>query len=120
MGSQLQDEGKPRWRANASVTWKKDQWRAGLSARYVGNVFDYDVEADEKPGEFLEVEEWVTLNTYADYKFQEGLFDGTRVRVGVNNLTDEEPPLFDASAGYSASLHSNRGRYLYLDLKKKF
>jgi len=120
VGSQLQDEGKPRWRANANVTWEKDQWRAGLSARYVGHVFDYGVEADEIPGKFLEIDEWITLNTYADYKFEDGLFDGTRVRVGVNNLTDEEPPLFDSSSGYSAGLHSNRGRYVYLDLKKKF
>ncbi len=120
VGSQIQDERKPRWRANANLTWKRDQWRAGLSARYVGHVYDYDVEADEIPGKFLEIEEWVTFNTYVDYRFEEGSLEDTRIRLGVNNLTDEEPPLFDASAGYSASLHSNRGRYMYLDLKKKF
>ncbi len=120
VGSQLLDESKPRWRANSSLTWSKGPWRAGLSARYVGEVFDYDVEADENPGQHLKIPSWLTFNTYADYRVEGGAFDNTRVRLGVNNLSDEEPPLFDASAGYSASLHSNRGRYVYLDIKKSF
>ncbi|NIB39143.1 TonB-dependent receptor [Pseudomaricurvus alkylphenolicus] len=120
VGSQLQDESKPRWRANASLNWRLDQWSAGLSARYVGKVFDPDVRADADPDKFLKIPGWLTFNTYADYSFEGGALDETRVRFGIKNLTDEEPPLFDNSRGYSSELHSNRGRYFYLDVKKKF
>lgn len=120
VGSQIQNEAIPRWRANASITWRNDNWRAGLSARYVGRVFDFSIKHPDKPGSYFEIPAWTTFNTYAQYKMEEGLFDGTSVRLGVNNLADEEPPLYDSSRGYSSSLHSIRGRYVYLDLSKKF
>lgn len=120
VGSQIQIEAKPRWRANASLGWRKDQWSAGLSARYVGKVFDPDVVADADPDKVLKIPGWLTFNSYADYRFKGGVFDETRVRLGIKNLTDEEPPLFDNSRGYSSELHSNRGRYYYLDVSMKF
>lgn len=120
VGSQLQIEAKPRWRANASLSWSHDQWSAGVSARYVGKVYDNDVVADADPDKVLKIPGWLTFNTYADYRFEGGALNDTRVRFGIKNLTDEEPPLFDNSRGYSSELHSNRGRYFYLDLLKKF
>lgn len=120
VGSQLQIESKPRWRANASLNWRRDQWSAGISARYVGKVFDPDVVADADPDKILKIPGWLTFNTYTDYTFQGGTFDETRVRLGIKNLFDEEPPLFDSSRGYQPGLHSGQGRFFYLDVKKKF
>ncbi|MCV6622394.1 MAG: TonB-dependent receptor [Cellvibrionaceae bacterium] len=119
-GSRIQDEATPRWRAKASVTWRKDNWRAGLSARYVGKVYDPDVKQDDDPSIILKIPSWTTVNTYVNYKFEEGVLDNTNIRLGANNLFDEEPPLFDSSRGYSPALHSARGRYVYLDVSKKF
>ncbi|MCV6627050.1 MAG: TonB-dependent receptor [Cellvibrionaceae bacterium] len=119
-GSQIEDEATPRWRAKASVTWRLDNWRAGISARYVGKVYDPDVKQDDDPNIVLKIPSWTTVNTYVNYKFDQGALADTSIRLGANNLFDEEPPLFDASRGYSSSLHSARGRYVYLDLSKKF
>ena len=67
------------------------------------------------------VDDWLVFDYYLDYRFQsQGIFDGSRLRLGVRNLTDEDPPLFDNSAGYQASLHSNRGRNWYVDYRMSF
>lgn len=119
-GSQIQDEATPRWRANASVTWRMDSWRAGVSARYVGKVYDPDVKQDDDASIVLKIPSWTTVNTYVNYKFEEGFLNNTNIRLGANNLFDKEPPLFDSSRGYSPALHSVRGRYVYLGVSKKF
>ena len=63
-----------------------------------------------------------TVNVYASYKFGEGSpLNGTYARLGVRNIADEEPPMADNFwHGYSGDYHSNRGRYLYLNLSKSF
>jgi outer membrane receptor protein involved in Fe transport len=63
-----------------------------------------------------------TVNAYVSYRFgKNSALDGTYVRLGARNLTDEEPPMADNYwHGYSGDYHSNRGRYLYLNLSKTF
>ena len=46
--------------------------------------------------------------------------NGTRLRVGVNNLFDKEPPLADESNGFFSDYHSARGRFLYFEVRKEF
>jgi hypothetical protein len=41
----------------------------------------------------------------------------TRVRLGVNNLTDERAPLCDCRFGYWSDAHRDLGHYCYLDVK---
>jgi len=62
------------------------------------------------------------VNIYASYKFTEDNFlDGTYIRLGVRNVGDEEPPLADEFwHGYFGDYHSNRGRYMYMNLSKTF
>ena len=65
---------------------------------------------------------WDTINVYADYRFKgDHILDKSKLRLGVRNITDEEPPLADELAhGYFGSLHSNRGRYIYVNFSKSF
>lgn len=115
-------EGRPKWRYNFTVLWDYENWGAGLSGRYVGSVIDNGVTITSESGETVPfpVPSWFTMNAFADYTFEGGALDNLRVRFGVKNLFDEEPPLFDNSAGYSSSLHSIRGREFYLSLRKRF
>ncbi len=115
-------ERRPKWRYNFSILWDKGNWGAGLTGRYVGSVIDPDVTATLDSGEEIAfpIDSWFTMNAYADYTFGAGALDRTRVRFGVKNLTDKAPPLFDNSAGYSAGLHSIRGREFYLSLRTHF
>jgi outer membrane receptor protein involved in Fe transport len=120
-GSQdrVQQNGRPEWRGNASVIWRNGAWGAGLFYNYVGEVIDTSVTGPN--GEIFEVDTFETVSLYGQYTFEEWLGGDTRLRIGARNLTDEEPPLADEFAsGYFPSLHSNRGRYWYVDIRKEF
>ena len=120
-GSQdrIQQNGRPEWRGNASMTWRNGAWGAGLFYNYVGEVIDTSVTGPNS--EIFVVEPFETVSLYGQYTLEDWFGGDTRIRIGARNITDEEPPLADEFAsGYFPSLHSNRGRYWYLDLRKEF
>ncbi|WP_292081956.1 MULTISPECIES: TonB-dependent receptor domain-containing protein [unclassified Brevundimonas] len=104
--------GRPEWRVNASLTWRKGPIRAGLSSQYISEF--------DQPGLLgASNEAWVvdsrqTINAYVDYEFPAE----TRLRLGVRDLTDQGPPLADG--GYRGSVHSPWGRYWYVNASKSF
>ncbi|QTC88152.1 TonB-dependent receptor domain-containing protein [Brevundimonas pondensis] len=104
--------GRPEWRVNASLTWRKGPFHAGVSSQYIS---DFD-----QPGLLgASNEAWVvdsrqTINAYVDYEFPAE----TRLRLGVRDLTDQGPPLADG--GYRGAVHSPWGRYLYVNASKSF
>ena len=104
--------GRPEWRVNASLTWRKGPIRAGLSSQYISDF--------NQPGLLgASNEAWVvdsrqTINAYVDYEFPAE----TRLRLGVRDLTDQGPPLADN--GYRGSVHSPWGRYWYVNASKSF
>jgi outer membrane receptor protein involved in Fe transport len=112
----------PRWKGNARLGWSFEPWRAGVSAEYVGRVYDESLNQDAgeaRPASFYRVEDSLTVDAYAEYDFDgaAGLLNGLRVRVGGRNLFDEDPPFADETFGYISSLHNNRGRFLYIDVR---
>lgn len=104
--------GRPQWRASSAFTWNKGPWRAGLSAQYMTSF--------EQPGllgfsgEPWKVDGRLVFNSYGQYRFA----DGTALRIGVRDLTDEGPSLADN--GYRGSLHNPWGRYWYVNLSRSF
>ena len=104
--------GRPEWRASGSLTWNKAAWRVGYSAQYMS--------AFEQPqllgisGDPWVVDQRLTHNLYGQYRFA----DGTAVRLGVRDLTDEGPSLADG--GYRGSLHNPWGRYWYVNISRSF
>ena len=104
--------GRPEWRVNASLTWRKGPVRAGVSSQYIS---DFD-----QPGLLgASNEAWVvdsrqTINAYVDYEFAAE----TRLRLGVRDLTDQGPPLADG--GYRGTVHSPWSRYWYVNASKSF
>ena len=114
----IEDGDRPKWRSTASVGWQLNNWSASVFASYVGRVFDNNLTlADGTP---YEIEDWLTASVYGQYSFAAGVLQDTTLRLGVRNVTDEDPPLVDDSFGYSGDLHSNRGRYWYLSVRHKF
>ena len=121
-GSLIKQNGRPRWRGNASALWRNDTWAAGLYANWVDDVVDTGVRADNDtaaPGTPLPVDDFLTVSAYVDYSFETEYTKDARVRLGLRNIFDEEPPLADEGLGYFGSLHSNRGRYFYVDFQVK-
>lgn len=104
--------GRPEWRASGSLTWNKGPWRVGYSAQYMSSF--------EQPqllgasGDPWVVEDRLFHNLYGQYRFP----DGTALRLGVRDLTDEGPALADG--GYRGSLHNPWGRYFYVNISRSF
>jgi len=49
-------------------------------------------------------------------------YEGTKVTVGVNNITDEAPPLISSSSedNTDKSSYDIIGRFVYFEVSKKF
>ncbi len=123
-GTLIKENGRPRWRSTASLQWRKGQWDAGIFAKYIGDVVDTSTRADSdtaSPNTPLPVDSYFTMSANVSFRVENsGILNDTRFRLGVRNMFDEEPPVTDEQLGYFGSLHSNRGRYVYLDISKKF
>lgn len=118
-GDLMKQNGRPEWRAYASIRFKRDQWSVGATANYVSDFYDTSITTSD--GDPLPIDSFTTINAYADYQFTEkSWLSDTRVRIGVRNINDEKPPIADESFGYFSSVHSNRGRYVYFDISKSF
>jgi outer membrane receptor protein involved in Fe transport len=124
VGDQIMRNGSPEWKARTSLNWKLNQWGAGISVNYVSDFFDTSTNYKDDAGEmvYLPVDSFTTIDVYTSYKFSKNsALAGMKVRLGARNIGDEEPPLTDDYwHGYAGDYHSNRGRYVYLNLSKSF
>lgn len=120
-GSIILQDGQPEWRASASLTWRHDSgFGAGVRADYTSEFIDTGAGLNPAGDPFF-VEAWTQTNAYVEYEIDSGgPLDNTRIRVGANNIFDEDPPLADETNGYDAAYHSIRGRQVYLDVRKSF
>lgn len=120
-GELLEIDGRPKWRFSGSATWDNGPWRVNVFGRYVGKVFDPSAQQDQT-AEFFPVDDWFVMNASVSHTIDDtgSAIDGTRIRFGINNLFDKDPPLADESYGFYGSLHSARGRQFSFDIRKNF
>lgn len=148
-GSTVRDErlnqnGAARWRGNAHATLRRGDWTAGLSAYYIGPFADtgatttqavYDslgkpsyIAVSEDQGSlsyFYKVAESLSFNAFVTKRFGSDAgrwLRNSSVRLGVTNLTDEEPPLSADPSGYQASVYNYLaiGRTWTLEVTRRF
>jgi outer membrane receptor protein involved in Fe transport len=109
--------GRPEWKVSGSLTWSQGPIQIGTFTQYTGAVRETGFLSTT--GVPWKVESQLTTNVYAQYEFDDGGWtDRTRVRFGLRNVTDEQPPL--TSSGYLGSLYRPYGRYWYFNLTKVF
>lgn len=119
-GELIELEGRPKWRFSASAAFESGPVRVNFFGRYVGEVFDTSVTQNDTLA-FFPVDDWFTMNFGISYRIEnDTALDGLRLRFGVNNIFDEDPPIADESFGYYGSLHSGRGRQFSFDIRKNF
>jgi len=142
--SRLEQNGAARWRGNANLTWRRDQWTAGLSAYYIGAFADTGASTTQavydslgQPSHIMVLEDlgrlnyWykvastLTFNLFVTHRFGADTHRWLRnstVRVGVTNITAEDPPLSADPSGYQASVYNYLavGRTWTLELTKRF
>jgi len=113
----IAQNGRPEWKVNSAFTWRQGPWRVGLSAQYVSEVNQTGLLSST--GTPWVVSSQLIGNAYAQYDFDDiGVASGTRLRLGVRDITDEGPSLADG--GYLGSVQRPYGRYLYVDVSKTF
>ena len=123
VGDLTRQNGRPDWRLRTSLDWRNKQWGAGVSYRYVSDFEDTSLDFTNDDGDVVqfEVGSFSTIDTYVNYRFEsEGLLKDTRLTLGARNIGNKEPPIADETFGFVSSVHSPRGRYVYLTLNKKF
>lgn len=117
-GSLIETSLFPKWRGSASAQWTSADrlWNASVFATYVGKTFQSGITNAEGDSFEIEPHTVVSLSLSRKDVFEEG----TSVRLGMRNVFDTDPPLAADGFGYSGELHSNLGRYLYLEVTKRF
>lgn len=137
-------DGRTRVRGNLGATWRLERWTAGWFTNYYGKYVDtgtattrevydalgqpgyisvYDDSGGVRRYRYL-VSSYTTHNAYLNYAFPRrrgSAVSNLSLRLGVNNVMDEEPPLADEDFGYRRGAGTNaRGRTFYGQISKRF
>jgi iron complex outermembrane recepter protein len=116
-------DGLPDLRGSMALTWSRSDWAAGLSGYYIGSYADSAATITDSAFQGLadksyvktiagvhywKVDSSVTFNLFVSKTFQSDndWLNGTSIRFGVRNLTNEKPPLSSAPGGYDPSVYS--------------
>jgi iron complex outermembrane receptor protein len=118
-GDLIRQGGKPEWKWSASLTWNLDKVTVGAFTQYISAVDDTGLR--DAAGVAWVVDSQMTANLYGEYAFTDGWAANTKVKLGVKNLTDEQPPVaYGSGSGYLGSLYQPYGRYWYMSVRKTF
>ncbi len=119
-GDLLLREGNMDEKFNTSLRWSKGDWAAYISMLRLGRFYDADrsIDVDGQTVNWW-LSSMTTYNANVDYGF-DAFGANTRVRFGVNNLTDERAPVCDCRFGYWSDAHRDLGRYYYFDVMLSF
>jgi iron complex outermembrane receptor protein len=128
----------PEWRGNATLSWHKKQWGAGVGFYYTGRVTDVNATTTSAVWDSLGRPAYIqpvftngaysyryvihdakTYNVYISYRVhaQSRYLNDTSIRLGVNNVFDTEPPLSADSRGYEPALYNVMARGLTWSLQ---
>jgi len=127
LGELLELDGRPKWRLSGSINWESGPVEVGIYGQYTGKVWDTSVVRDvllvssDPNANFFPVKDQFVTNVSISYTINNNTpLDGTRLRVGINNLFDKDPPLADETYGFYSELYTARGRVIDIELRKKF
>ncbi|MFN3514834.1 MAG: TonB-dependent receptor domain-containing protein [Phenylobacterium sp.] len=117
-GNLLRQGSRPEWKWSGSLTWRYEQFTVGAFTQYVGDVEDTGLA--DSAGQRWIVDSQITANLYGEIAFEEGIKANTRLRLGVRNITNEEPPLASNANGFLGALYQPYSRYWYVSVRKSF
>lgn len=118
-GDLVKQGGNPEWRWSVDANWKIGGFTTSVLVNSVGSIFDTGTSVVN--GSFYPVPSWTTVSGYTQYTFNdESPIGNARVRLGVRNLFDKDPPLTSSNYGFNGALHNPSGRLVYIDVSKTF
>lgn len=126
----------PDFFINTGVSWQIRDFTYTVNARYIPEVDDlgtmHPAVGAEANDFTIDGSEW-TINDYYAIDMQlayeigksredKRWYDRTRLALGVNNITDEDPPVIASSFedNTDKSTYDILGRFVYFELSKKF
>lgn len=101
----------PEWKFLSTLNWIQDPWNVGVRWRYQGSVENFN-----NRSQVIDAIHYVDLN--AAFRVNETV----SLRAGVNNLTDEQPPVYSPAiaANTDPSTYDLIGRRYYVGLTARF
>ena len=108
----------PQWKSNLHVSYAWADFTVGATWRYIDSMLDANTDLDPE----FEIPQVDYFDLSANYEFASGFLDGLRIGVGVENLTDEDPPIFPSNvqANTDPSQYDVFGRRYYASLRYSF
>jgi len=139
---ELDRNGRVKWRANMTATWRRDAWSAGWFTSYFGAFVDTSAATTEAVYNALGRPDYIRIfndngvtryvlrvdpifnhNAWISYRFNRDVhpwLQGVTVRGGINNVLDQEPHVSDEGLGYQGGTANVRGRQFTMELSKRF
>lgn len=107
-------------RGGASVAWSMGPFEAMLTARYIDGIRLTD--PDGAPG--IQPDLQIPSLTYTDLMLGYTWKENTKIQVGIDNLTDKQPPIMYQNNVLNANTDVNTydtvGRYMWAKIVHKF
>ncbi len=115
----------PDYQINTGLVWDFRDFTYSVNARYLPPVPTASGSNFTVNGKGWTVDSWYSVDMQLAYQFGEKFgtwLKGTRLAVGVNNVTDNDPPLVASvfEDNTDKSTYDIIGRFIYFELSKKF
>jgi outer membrane receptor protein involved in Fe transport len=106
----------PELRANLRFDWFRNNHSGNFAVRYIDSYVN-DQATD--PADWVNVDSWTSLDLRYSYALDDLFNSPASIAIGVNNLTDEDPPTLGQGVrpGYDAQVHEIRGRLVYAEIR---
>ena len=107
---------RPEWKSRVDLGYTQGPLTLGTQWRFVDAMHDANRDLNYR------VPSYDYFDLYATYVFGTGRAEGATLRVGVENIGDEDPPLLPSTvnANTDASQYDVLGRRYYMNLSYRF
>ena len=105
--------GYPKWRANTSLVFSRNNWSVGAAWRYIDAMKVFDVI------EFDNVHTTTGSVNYFDV-FGSYSYKNLGVTLGVQNLNNRTPPYVTDVANNTSAIYDYLGRFYYMRANIRF
>jgi outer membrane receptor protein involved in Fe transport len=118
----VRQNGNAESKHTIRIGWSKDAWGAALTGLKLGDFIQTSLNIDDGTTNGIDyvIPSMTTYNASLDYRFSLMDAEDLRVRLGINNITDERAPLADVRFSYFSDMHRDLGINYYLDLRLEF
>ena len=125
--------GPLEWRGNVGLNWERGSWLAGWNAQYYDSYFVYSSELINEAliEQIIRREGSATVpsqiyhDLFALYRTGQseilgGMFNGTEIRIGIQNVFNKEPPIVTVAPERYSTFGDPRLRRYSIQFRKNF